>query len=239
METRTALCIQAHAAAQESVRVCCPSWLKSGFDLIGIDGPEDELKCWPICFKKIIGLTGSWSHCFDRTAKLFHPTRLREMLMEMSMLPYDLFILSEYDSVIFSEPRGIQKGKFGAFIAGYCPESWGCGDGPFLHPPFICDKHTLEVLAAEAGGMRPDEDVGNGTMDVFMAILCKRAKVEIYQPEGVWSTNGLDMRMASKLMEARRALQSGCWHIHGIKRHDHLNYILGKTDEFPKDVIME
>lgn len=237
---KTALCIQAHAAAQESIKVCCPSWKATGFDLIGIDGPDKELKCWPKCFKKVINLVGLWrTNFFDDDPKLFHAFRLRETIMELSMLCYDRFIITEYDSVVLSEPRGIEEGRLGAFIAGYCPESWGCGNGPFLHPPFVCDEITLEYLADEAREMSPTDNVGNGTPDVFMPILCNRAGVKIYQPEGVWSTNGLDMRMASKLVEARRQANSACWHIHGVKRQDHLDYILGKTEEFPKDVIME
>lgn len=167
--------------------------------------------------------------------------RLLNTFDAMGKLDYGWFLFTEYDAIFLKAVPDLgQLGNgFGAFIAGYCPEKWDCGLGPFLHPPFVLAATTLRKWLKAAGELIMAGAVGNGTPDVFAALVCEKAKIPIHNLVGVWSTNGLDMRVASKMVQAREAARNGCWHIHGVKRLDHRQFILGETDQFPSDTIME
>lgn len=233
---KTLVCVQGFAPAQETIRLNAPFYEKSGCDLVGVDGVDSEVKCWPGCFRYAVAIPPA-----REDTRWFHPRRLMNTFNEVSRLDYDWFIFTEYDSIFLKAVPDMEHlgDGFGAFIAGYCPEKWNCGSGPFLHPPFVMALATLGRWITAAAKMIMAGRFGNGTPDVFAALVCDEAKILIQNLEGVWSTNGQDMRVASKMMWAREAARNGCWHIHGVKRLDHRQYILGETDVFPADTIME
>jgi len=233
---KTLVCVQGFASAQETIRLNAPFYQKSGCDLIGVDGVDSEVKCWPGCFRFATAV----KPVRDGTMG-FHPMRLLNTFNEVSRLDYDWFIFTEYDSIFLKKipDFGVIGNGFGAFIAGYCPEKWNCGSGPFLHPPFVLSIDTLGKWITTAAELIMAGQLGNGTPDVFSALVCEKAGIEIHNLNGVWSTNGLDMRVASKMIQAREAARNGCWHIHGVKRLDHRQFILGEIDQFPIDTIME
>lgn len=229
--------IQGCAKDQATIDLNSSSWLQSGGCPIGLHANDSPVERWPegvTPTEPVATREGKWmgyglrpyvmADCFSALVRL------------ALGVGCDWVLWTECDAVFFSEPPNLQPG-FYCFIAGYCPPEWKCGSGPFLHPPFLADVQTafnwccVELLFKD--------DIGNGTPDVYAAKICDRAGIKIKQCPGVWSTNGLDMRVASKLQEARRQHQSGAWHIHGIKRVDHLNFITGKTDDYPSDTIYQ
>lgn len=227
---RIAVCVQAHDWALETLKLLEPYYLKAQADvLIGIDAEDRRVISWPQCFTKQITV------CVDLGR--LHPTRLFNAIScALRELDYDAFLFTEYDS-IFLKPllAPPAPGIVGAFIAGYCPPEWRCGNGAFLHPPFYGTRSTMEHWVNEAKWLLDRGLVGNGTPDVFCAMGCERAGIVIEQLPKVWSTNGLDMRIANRLRTARQEVKGGAWHIHGVKRADHLAYIMGQTDHFPAD----
>lgn len=128
---KIALCIMAHESAAEAVKTCCPFWKAAGLDLIGLENCDSQLKCWPECFTEVIETLVD-PFC-DR--KESHPRRMSAFLSELAMLSaYDGFILTEADSIVLGKPHGLDWEKFGAFVAGYCPPEWACGNEAFLLP---------------------------------------------------------------------------------------------------------
>lgn len=228
--------IQGFAAAQDTIWLNLPYYLKSGCDLVGLDGPDSHVACWPSCFKSVMAVGPPRDE-----SKSFHPIRLVAAFRKALESDASWFIFTEYDSIFLAPVPNppVDWESFGAFIAGYCPESWGCGDGPFLHPPFVVYATTAARWEKAACSLIKRESFGNGTPDVFAAMACQEAGIPIVNLPNVWSTNGLDMRVASKLIAARKSAEAGCWHIHGVKRQDHLDFILGKSEVFPADTIME
>lgn len=223
----TAVMIQAHRAEQELFKANLPYFMVSGGRMLCVDASDAPLTIVP---KGIEHRTVVVSN----SGKRFHPERLIRVFEVAIETGEDSVLLTECDSVFVRVPEAVPDG-FGCFIAGYCPPEWGCGEWPFLHPPFYMSRDVAKKWV-EAAIRIVDADAGNGTPDVFAGMVCVQAGIPIVQLN-VYSTNGLDMRAKSKLLEARKAFHNGVWHIHGIKRHDHLEFIFGWTNHFPKDAL--
>ena len=237
---KTLVMIRANRKDQSIVKQNMGWYLKSGCDLAGVDGRDSMLDCWPIDFKYAIAFGPEEFPLFNESGR---NSGVPAFLIEM----FDWFIVNtDYDSFIATEADSMFVGKvpdkvpngFGAFIAGYCPPQWNCGDGPFLHPPFWMSRETVIEFVRVGRKMVKEGDTGNGSPDVFAGLVCRRAGIPIEQ-QNVYSTNGNDMRCASKLIEARTAYNTGAWHIHGVKRQDHIDWITSATNAWSKDVIME
>lgn len=237
---RTLVLIRASAKDAAIVRQNLPWYLKSGCDLAGVDGRDSQLPCWPSDAFKFAEAFGPTDFpLFNYGGKQAgSPMFLVEMFEWCLLHDYDSFLATEADSMFVGPVPGMVPSGFGTFIAGYCPPHWGCGDGPFLHPPFWMSRETAKRFTDVGRVMAERGDTGNGSPDVFTGMVCVKAQIPIEQQQ-VYSTNGLDMRCASKLMAARTAYNTGAWHIHGVKRQDHIDYISGATNELPKDVILE
>lgn len=230
--------VQGHASAQDTINLNADSWFASGA-VIGLEGEDSPVECWPKC---VLGYYTGKAREDKWIGYGIRPTLMVDCLNALTVIAaqwgHDWILWTECDSAFFKPiPDNLDAGMFYCFVAGYCPPKWNCGDGAFVHPPYMMDIATARnwVTAAK----NTPTNVGNGTIDVFSAIVCERAGIPIISCPGVWSTNGLDMRVASKMMMAREAVRSGCWHLHGIKRLDHRQYILGESDQFPADTIME
>jgi len=229
--------IQGHSGDQAVINLNALSWMRSGGRLIGLHAKDSPVEQWPECVASTEPVEirdGKWMGYGLRPCVLADCFRL---LMKTAMvLDYDWVLWTESDAVFFKGAPQLEPG-FHCFIAGYCPSEWNCGNGPFLHPPFFVDvKTAFEWCCAEE---LYRGDIGNGTPDVYAALVCQSAGIKIQQCPGVWSTNGLDMRVSSKLDQARSHYRSGAWHIHGIKRNDHLDFITGNSYVYPADTIYQ
>lgn len=228
--------VQCHAGAQGTIKLNSDSWYHVG-DVVGFEGEDSIVPEWPDCVSGHVTVKireGKWIGYGLR------PTLMADCLEHLTQIAlaikYDWVLWTECDSVFFGPiPDQLDLGNFYCYLAGYCPQEWNCGRGPFLHPPFLMDVQTAKRWVESM--RETPTDAGNGTPDVFSAIVCERAGIPVISCLGVWSTNGLDMRVKSKLLEARSEREKGAWHIHGIKRVDHLKFILGETHEFPVDTI--
>lgn len=67
-----------------------------------------------------------------------------------------------------------------------------------------------------------------------MGLICIEGKITIHEAN-VYSCNALDMRVAEKLQEAKACYLNGGWHIHGLKRTDHIDFVTAKTIRYPAD----
>lgn len=199
---------------------------------MGADGHDDPLDCWP---DKFLIAKSFGPKKFDSSASGFLYGLFDWCLKNTD---YNDYLLTEADSMFVGKvPTNCPDG-FGTFIAGKCPAEWRCGNYWFLHPPFWMNRTRCAQFVEQCVHNISQDDIGNGTPDVFAGIVCEQAGIPIVQ-QSVYSTNGLDMRMGSKLLEARNAYNTGAWHIHGVKRQDHIDFISGVTAEFPQDVIWE
>jgi hypothetical protein len=233
---KTLVGIQGHRSAQQAIDCNRTTWQKSGCDIVALEGIDSEVSCWP---DYIIGIL----MCSVRGGRWcgygMKPTLLIDCIKELARVAeergYEAILWTECDSIFLGKVPEVDDGVLGAFIAGYCPEQWRCGSGPFLHPPFLMTVTSAKRWLENAESV---VEFSNGTNDVVAAMAAERAGLEVKSLPGVWSTNGLDMRLAPKLQEAATAAQSGgCWHIHGIKHQEHLDFILGRASNWPKDII--
>lgn len=226
-----ALIVMAHAAAQESVTLLAPYYLLSGCPVVGLDWSDSPIDCWPQCF-------AFCGPSLPAQPGFLNVNRITQALEYVTK--FKSAIITEYDSLILKPaPEDPPDGILYTFIAGYRPPQWGVGEGPFIHPPFWATGPTFKALSDAANELLKQGRIGNNTSDVFLADCCDYARVGIVQPPGIWSCNGLDMRVASKLLMARTEAMDGAWHIHGVKRQDHLDFILGQTNQFPADTYWE
>src|SRR5207249_1082200 len=147
----------------------------------------------------------------------FRPTLLVDSLIRLwsyaaAVGKHDAILWTECDSIFLGPvPTYFGKEFFHADIVGRCPAEWNCGNGPFVHPPFLMTVDLAAVWCNAAALL--STEVGNGSPDAFVPIACAAAGIELMQLPMVWSCNGLDMRLTSKMRDARRARESGCWHI--------------------------
>lgn len=223
-----AVMIQAHRGEQDLFKANLPYFMVSGGRILCVDADDAPMAVVPN------GIEHKTVSVPMRTGKRFHAERLLKVFQSAIATGESDVLLTECDSVFVKVPESVPEG-FGCFVAGYCPPEWKCGDWPFLHPPFYMRREVAQRWV-EAASRIIETDVGNGTPDVFAGMVCVQAGIPINQLN-VYSTNGLDMRAKSKLVEARKAFLNGVWHIHGIKRHDHLEFIFGWTNLFPKDAL--
>lgn len=227
-EKMIAVIIQAHRGEQELFKANLPYFLVSGGRVLCVDANDAPLTVVPD------GIEHKTVTVPARTDKRFHAERLLNTFRAAIDTGESTVLLTECDSVFVKVPEQAPHG-FGCYLAGFSPPEWQCGYWPFLHPPFYMTREVAQRWV-EVALKVIDEDVGNGTPDVFAGMVCAKAGITIV-PLNVYSTNGLDMRAKSKLVEARKALFNGVWHIHGIKRHDHLDFIFGWTNLFPNDAL--
>lgn len=232
----TLIGVQAHAGMQEAIRVNCEFWPYEQCDVVGLEGDDSPIEWWPGWIKSKIRSPirhGRW------LGYGFRPTLLVDSIAGMCDFAgdHEWLLWTECDSIFLNgvPNRNFDPDGFNAIIAGYCPPEWKCGRGPFIHPPIVLSIDTAKRWVKAAKSM--STEIGNGAPDVFAPIVCDQAGIRVKHIEDVWSCNGLDMRLASKMKEARTAAKRGAWHIHGIKRQDHQDYILGRTDKFPDDTI--
>lgn len=229
--------IQAHAGDGETIKANGDWWNNSGADIIMLEGEDSPVSCWP---------SNVW-------LKITHPIRpgkslgygLRPTLSVDSICSltklasacaYETILWTEADSIFLGQvPERFDRKAFNAVIAGHCPPEWNCGNGMFLHPPFLMTVQVAKRWCTCAKSISTEQ--GNGAPDVFVPIVAKAANIPVVPIRGTYSCNGLDMRALSKLTEARRAARVGCWHIHGVKRQDQQDYILDKTDVMPADTL--
>lgn len=223
-----AVLIQAHRGEQDLFKANLPYFLVSGGRILCVDAEDSPLAVVPSGIQHVTVPVPS------RTDKRFHAERLLKVFQAAIDTGESTVLLTECDSVFVKVPEAVPEG-FGCFLAGQSPPEWECGHWPFLHPPFYM-RREVAARWVEAASRIIEIDVGNGTPDVFSGMVCVQAGIPIV-PLNVYSTNGLDMRAKSKLVEARKAFLNGVWHIHGIKRHDHLDFIFGWTNLFPKDAL--
>lgn len=230
--------IQAHAGMQEAIKVNCPFWPNPQYDIIGLEGDDSPVEWWPDWIKgKVVSKIrpGRW------LGYGFRPTLLVDSIAGMCDFAgdkYEWLLWTECDSIFLNgsvRPEACKPIAFNALIAGWCPPEWKGGSGAFIHPPFLLSIDVARRWVSMARSMSTEH--GNGAPDVFAPIVCNHAGIPLATIDHVWSCNGLDMRLASKMREARKAANNGCWHIHGIKRQDHQDYILGRTDNFPADTL--
>jgi hypothetical protein len=235
---KTLVGIQGHAGMQESINVNCEFWKNSNCDLIGLEGLDSPVEWWPdfvsLRCKNPIRPGKSLGYGLKPTLSVDSIESLTKLA---NACHFDALLWTECDSIFLGPvPDEFDRSALNAVIAGYCPPEWKGGDGPFLHPPFLM---TVEIATKWCDASKEvSTEEGNGAPDVFVPIVCKAANIGIVQISGVYSCNGLDMRLLSKLNEARESARMGCWHIHGIKRKDHQDYILGKTNAFSADTIL-
>lgn len=225
---RTLAIIQAHKACIQFIEPYY--YAGSKCDLAGVSGNDSKIEPseWPSVFKHIISVGPLDGRVFD-----LHARRIVEMFEWALSTDYDAFVATEYDSAFFREPPEPTDGV-GCWIAGYCDPRWKCGDGPFLHPPFHVSRVTARRIVDVGRDLLERRIIGNGTPDVFLGLVCTEGEIPIDR-SNVYSCNALDMRIAEKMVDARNHFKRGVWHIHGIKRRDHYDFITGKTDQYPPD----
>ncbi len=227
--------IQGHAGNQEAIECNGRHWLNGDQDLVGLNG-EDSPATWP---NFVVGVITSPIREGKWLGYGFRPTLLIDSIMALRNAAhagkYDSILWTEADAIFLNSIPQFNRAAFNCTIAGYCPPEWNCGTGAFLHPPFLMSLDVADQWCAVAGSIELEQ--GNGTPDVIAAMICKKAGIPILQLDRTYSCNGLDMRLATKMKEARVAMRAGAWHIHGIKRKDHQDYILGKTDAMPADTL--
>lgn len=231
----TLIGIQGHGGAQETIWGNAPFWPISGADMIGL-GADDSQPQWPEYFIAAVVSRirpGKWLGYGLR------PTLSADSLVALRNCAvaggYDSILWTECDSVFLGPIPNFNQEAFNCVIAGYCPPEWNCGRLAFVHPPFLMSVTVADCWCETV--LQVNTETGNGAPDVFVPIVCAQAGIPLMPLAGTYSCNGLDMRLESKMREARASASNGCWHIHGIKRKDHLDYILQKTETFPADTL--
>lgn len=229
----TIVCIQGHAAARDTILLNEPFYKKAECTLVGLHGNDSVVEWNNEVFERTFvaeKAEGKWC------GYGLHPSRLIDgMRKAVSAYPEaDSFLWTECDSIFLGPVPSRIPESFEAFHAGDRPPEWNCGEGPFVHPPFWMSRKNwilwLSVAAQLLGS-------GNGTTDVLAPMAAMAAGIPFVPCDEVWSTNGQDMRVASKMVQAKAMIETGVWHVHGVKRLDHLEFILGKTRNFPTDTL--
>jgi hypothetical protein len=158
------------------------------------------------------------------------PQRLIDTIaafLERAQAPWDVLILAEYDT-LFIKRIEVEKMEHGmaAHLAGFKP--WGSKADKFYHNPLCFLREPAQKFVAKGRELLHLCTLGSpeSSPDVFYGLVCQEAKLPVQT--NLWleySRNSLDVE--GHLEEARLAYRNGFSIIHGIKRKEELDYIIG------------
>jgi hypothetical protein len=226
---KTLVIVQAHRPAEEMLKLLAKNYVLAGADLAGVDEADSPVACWPNCFRMVCAV--------EAGKPMRHPVRLLEVARMALASRYDRFVLAEYGSLFLGKIPDTPEEAFCGCIIGPSPPDWNVGSFPVMKPPYIANRPILERWLRAAESLIVAGKTGNGSTDMFVSMCCRKALLHVYGLSGVHALNG--SRNASDIVIARKRVEEGIWHLHGVKRADHLKFILQKSDLIPSDAIMQ
>lgn len=148
------------------------------------------------------------------------PRKLLDTMRFMLLLPYDRFVLIEWDCLFF-QPMPEFTGMV-AFHAGN--RSPGMKAERFYHCPWGWDFETGSAFVKKGDEMIPQVEGHECSPDVFFGWVCEAAGIPVTQPWTGFSRNSLDC--AGDVELARDARLNGAMALHGVKTRRDLDYVM-------------
>lgn len=200
---KTLQVIMAHAGGQAVFDRHLPIWSRLGHDMLVFCPENSRVETILLMFAY-----GSAQHHGAHSIE-----RFRALLLHMEHLPYDYFVIQEYDSFSLSEPAisvGVLRGN-------YFPENdpkWLASF--FLHPPLAFDRHTLTQLNYAARFLTLE--AGNYFWDRWIAVCAELAKISVIG----WGDIGFSQNTIepNQITDAVTAARRGAIHFHGCKSQE-------------------
>ncbi len=148
------------------------------------------------------------------------PQRLIDTMRLMLLLPYDHYVIIEWDCLFFSAMPQF-TGMVGYHAGNKLP---GMRATRFFHVPWGFDYDTGRKFLSKADELIKDASGHEASPDVFFGWVCEEAGIEVTQPWDGFSRNSLDC--AGDLDLARDHRRRGVMALHGCKSEAQLAHIL-------------
>lgn len=209
------LAVHGYNGTHEAAERHYPYWLKAGADkLIGI-GTTDGTR-WPDGMEHVSIGRNSY---IDGTHL---PQRLIDTMRFMLLLPYDRYVLIEWD-VLFFQPMVEFTGVVG-FLAGNRIGDMECEH--FYHVPWGWDYESGQALVKKGQELIDSNQVSGHqcSPDIFFSWVAQEAGIPVTTPWIGFTRNTIET--AQDAEDARNARLAGAMAIHGCKTRATLDYIM-------------
>lgn len=203
-------------AEDDVCRLFLPYWQKSGCDILfssPINAKSEIENVRHIHVGKAI--------TSDRGSWWWYQSRILETMKTLSFMPYDGFILTQYDSICLGKLPDIGRDDCVCMIAGY--NVAGFNASFFLHPPWCFGMNKLRefITAAEKYDIKTTE---HGIMDRWMSLIIEKEGIQFSNCSWGITANSIDK--PNLVSYANQAIKNGCLFVHGVKNESQLNQIL-------------